>query len=589
MKKQKKTYYSLRSFRAFAMRHKGAVAITFIAFLISNLALSGVPLLIGGLVQAAATPHANDTIMLYVWLLIIASSSHDILWRIGELLHRRLINPLSFAYETMLFRHIITKPYPYFVDKFSGKISSYITTISAEFRGLFADIFYAYTSQIITIVSMAIILATINWQTFALFALGITGMFAVGRRTLKQSSKYEAISADIQSTKNGHIIDSIANFASVKSFQKELSELKTLKKSQATALKASQDSYWRGIVFWASMSFFVRHLIWPLTILLNVHFFFSGQINLGQLATVLSTILLFSSTVWDIVWQLSQLNLRFARAEEAHRYLFGDIVFDGLKEANLPKPKLIPFKQSLTLNNLTFAYPDKPDSPVLKNIDLTIQKGEKIGIVGRSGSGKTTLVKLLLDYYELDADALKIDGQPVSPKELTSSIAYVPQDTSLFHRSIADNIAYAANTEVTKDAVSAAAVKAHADEFIRELDGGYDALVGERGVKLSGGQRQRIAIARAIVKDSPILILDEATSALDSESELLIQDALWDLMKDRTAIVIAHRLSTIQKMDRIVVLDKGSIVEQGTHSDLLSKKGIYAKLWEHQSGGFIEE
>lgn len=589
MKKQKKTYYSLLSFRAFAVQHKGAVAVTFIAFLISNLALSGVPLLIGGLVQAAATPHANDTIMLYVWLLIIASSGHDILWRIGELLHRRLINPLSFAYETMLFRHIITKPYPYFVDKFSGKISSYITTISAEFRGLFADIFYAYTGQIIAIVSMAIILATINWQTFALFALGIAGMFAVGRHTLKQSSRYEAISADIQSTKNGHIIDSIANFASVKSFQKELSELKTLKKSQATALKASQDSYWRGIVFWASMSFFVRHLIWPLTILLNVHFFFSGQINLGQLATVLSTILLFSSTVWDIVWQLSQLNLRFARAEEAHRYLFGDIVFDGLKEANLPKPKLIPFKQSLTLNNLTFAYPDKPDSPVLKNIDLTIQKGEKIGIVGRSGSGKTTLVKLLLDYYKLEADALKIDGQSVSPKELTSSIAYVPQDTSLFHRSIADNIAYAANTEVTKATVSAAAVKAHADEFIRELDGGYDALVGERGVKLSGGQRQRIAIARAIVKDSPILILDEATSALDSESELLIQDALWDLMKDRTAIVIAHRLSTIQKMDRIVVLDKGSIVEQGTHSDLLSKKGIYAKLWEHQSGGFIEE
>lgn len=589
MKKQKKTYYSLLSFRAFAVQHKGAVAVTFIAFLISNLALSGVPLLIGGLVQAAATPHANDTIMLYVWLLIIASSGHDILWRIGELLHRRLINPLSFAYETMLFRHIITKPYPYFVDKFSGKISSYITTISAEFRGLFADIFYAYTGQIIAIVSMAIILATINWQTFALFALGIAGMFAVGRHTLKQSSRYEAISADIQSTKNGHIIDSIANFASVKSFQKELSELKTLKKSQATALKASQDSYWRGIVFWASMSFFVRHLIWPLTILLNVHFFFSGQINLGQLATVLSTILLFSSTVWDIVWQLSQLNLRFARAEEAHRYLFGDIVFGGSKEANLPKPKLLPFKRSLALNNLTFAYPDKPDSPVLKNIDLAIQKGEKIGIVGRSGSGKTTLVKLLLDYYKLEADALKIDGQSVSPKELTSSIAYVPQDTSLFHRSIADNIAYAANTEVTKATVSAAAVKAHADEFIRELDGGYDALVGERGVKLSGGQRQRIAIARAIVKDSPILILDEATSALDSESELLIQDALWDLMKDRTAIVIAHRLSTIQKMDRIVVLDKGSIVEQGTHSDLLSKKGIYAKLWEHQSGGFIEE
>jgi ATP-binding cassette subfamily B protein len=589
MKKQTNTYYSLRSFTAYAKHHRGAVSITFFAFLVSNLMLSGVPLLIGGLVQAATTPNSNDTIMLYVWLLVIASSGHDITWRVSEILHRRFINPLSFAYETMLFHHIIAKPYPYFVDKFSGKISSYITTISAEFRGIFADFFYAYTGQLVAVVSMAIILATINWQTFALFTLGIAGMLIVGRHTLKQSSKYEAISADVQSTKNGHIIDSIANFASIKSFQKELSELKTLKKSQSAALKASQDSYWRGIIFWASMSFFVRHLIWPLTILLNVQLFFAGQLSLGQLATVLSTILLFSSVVWDVIWQLSQLNLRFARAEEAHRYLFGDVVFDEAETAALSESKLIPFRQSLSLKDLTFAYPDKPDTAVLQNINLTIKKGEKIGIVGRSGSGKTTLVKLLLDYYQLGNSVLQIDDAPISPKELTSSIAYVPQDTSLFHRSIADNIAYASHKEASRDAVIMAAKKAHADEFIQNTDGRYDALVGERGVKLSGGQRQRIAIARAILKDSPILILDEATSALDSESELLIQEALWELMEDRTAIVIAHRLSTIQKMDRIVVLDKGKIVEVGTHNALLEKQGVYAKLWAHQSGGFIEE
>lgn len=588
MKKQA-SYYSLRSFAAYIRHHKKAVAITFTAFLISNLALSGVPLLIGGLVQAAATPNSHETIMLYVWLLVAASSGHDITWRIGELLHRHYINPISFSYETMLFRNIITKPYPYFVDKFSGKISSYITTIATEFRGILADVFYAYVAQIIGIVTMAVILATVNWQTFALFTAGVIGMFFVGRHTLKNSSKYEAISADVQSTKNGHIIDSIANFASVKSFQKEFSELKTLKKSQGKALQASQESYRYGIIFWASMSIFVRHLIWPLTILLNIHLFFAGQLSLGQLATVLSTILLFSSTIWDIIWQLSQVNLRFARAEEAHRYLFGDVVFNEAASSDLPESKLIPFTTSLSLNNLNFSYPDKPDTPVLQNIDLTIKKGEKIGVVGRSGSGKTTLVKLLLDYYELDTTALQIDGKPISPKELTSSIAYVPQDTSLFHRSIADNIAYASEKEVERSQVIDAAKKAHAHEFISDTDGGYDALVGERGVKLSGGQRQRIAIARAILKDAPILILDEATSALDSESELLIQEALWELMEDRTAIVIAHRLSTIQKMDRIVVLDKGRIVELGTHEALLQKQGVYAKLWSHQSGGFIEE
>ncbi len=588
MEKQSNTYYSLRSFLAFAGHHKAAMTITFIAFLFSCLALSFVPLLIGGLVQAAATPNSNDTIMFYIWLLVVASSGHDILWRIGELLHRRLVNPLSFTYETMLFQHIIAKPYPYFVDKFSGKISSYITTISAEFRGIFADAFYSYITQVVGIVTMAIILATVNWQTFTIFVLGIVGMFAVGRHTLKQSSKYEAISADVQSTKNGHIIDSIANFASVKSFQRELSELKTLKKTQAKSLKAAQDSYWKGIVFWASMSFFVRHLIWPITLLLNAQLFFAGQLSLGQFATLLSTILLFSSTVWDVIWHLSQLNLRFARAEEAHRYLFGNIVFGESQEPKA-RAKLLPFHHSLSLNNLTFAYPDKPDTAVLKNITLDIKKGEKIGVVGRSGGGKTTLVKLLLDYYELENDAIRVDGKAISPKELTSSIAYVPQDTSLFHRSIADNIAYATNDEVARDVIVAAAKKAHADDFIREIDGEYDALVGERGVKLSGGQRQRIAIARAILKDSPILILDEATSALDSESELLIQEALWELMKDRTAIVIAHRLSTIQKMDRIIVLDRGEIAEEGTHAELLANDHIYASLWKHQSGGFIEE
>ena len=586
--KQKRTYYSLRSFAAFTMQHKSAVFWTFLVFLVSSAAISIVPLLIGQLVQSAATPGSNDTIMLYIWLLIAASSGHDLLWRAGELLHRRYINPLSFTYETMLFQRIIDKPYPYFVDKFSGKISSYITTITTELRTLLFSLFYAYIPQVISIVSMALIFATVNWQTFAIFVVGVACMFFTGRRTLRESGKAESISADVQSTKNGHIIDSIANFPSVKSFQKELGELRTLQKSQAAALKAAQHSYWKGIMFWASMSLFIRHLIWPAALLLNIYLFFNGQITIGQLTTLLSTILLFASTVWDIIWQLSQVNLQFARAEEAHRYLFGETTFVPTisKEARTPE---LTFKTSITFNNLSFAYPDKPDVPVLKDISLSIAKGEKIGIVGRSGGGKTTLVKLLLDYYELDKDMLQVDGRPASPKQLASSIAYVPQDTSLFHRSVADNISYAAKDKIPRETIIAAAKKAHAHEFIMKIDGGYDALVGERGVKLSGGQRQRIAIARAIIKNAPILILDEATSALDSENEQYIQKALWELMKDRTALVIAHRLSTIQKMDRIIVLDNGNIAEQGTHKELLANKGVYASLWSHQSGGFIEE
>jgi ATP-binding cassette subfamily B protein len=211
--------------------------------------------------------------------------------------------------------------------------------------------------------------------------------------------------------------------------------------------------------------------------------------------------------------------------------------------------------------------------------------------VGHSGSGKTTLTRLLLRFSDIEAGVIAIDGQDISKvtqKSLRESIAYVPQEPMLFHRSLRENIAYG-KPEASFEEVHAAAEKANAIEFIEKLPEGFETTVGERGVKLSGGQRQRIAIARAILKDAPILVLDEATSALDSDSEKLIQDALSKLMKGRTSIVVAHRLSTISKLDRIIVLEDGQIDEQGSHEALLKQKGTYAKLWAHQSGGFIEE
>jgi ATP-binding cassette subfamily B protein len=211
--------------------------------------------------------------------------------------------------------------------------------------------------------------------------------------------------------------------------------------------------------------------------------------------------------------------------------------------------------------------------------------------VGHSGSGKTTFTRLLLRFSDIDGGQILIDGQNIAhitQDDLHRHIAYVPQEPLLFHRSIAENIAYGKD-EADEATIKKTAELAHAAEFIDNLPKGYETLVGERGVKLSGGQRQRVAIARAMIKDAPILVLDEATSALDSESEKLIQSALWKLMQGRTAIVIAHRLSTIQKMDRIVVLDNGKIVEQGSHQELLKKNGTYAALWAHQSGGFLED
>ena len=228
---------------------------------------------------------------------------------------------------------------------------------------------------------------------------------------------------------------------------------------------------------------------------------------------------------------------------------------------------------------------------LFRGFSLDVQPGERVGLVGPSGGGKTSITKLLLRYMDIQTGAITIDGQDIrsiTRDDLHKAISYVPQEPLLFHRSLGENIAYG-NPDASLATIKTSAIRAHADQFISNLPNGYNTLVAERGIKLSGGQRQRVAIARAMLKDSPILLLDEATSALDSESEKLIQDALWKLMEGRTAIVIAHRLSTIQRMDRIVVLNNGKIVEEGTHKQLIKQKGTYAGLWAHQSGGFLDE
>lgn len=582
--------YGLRSFLTFSKPWRSKILLVLVIFLLSNAALAFQPILVGRLIDAATNGLNSDAIWVYAALLILASVVHDLLWRAGEILYRGLLFGIGFWYETHLFQQVITKPYPYFVDKFTGKIGSYITMLSDELRWLLENAMYNYLSSFFSAVAVIAIMATVNWQTALIVATSLVFMIVIGRFTLAQDLKYKKIETDKSSTKNGYIIDAVANFVSIKSFHKEATERSVVDKQQHVTYEAARTSYLWGIVFWGSMSLVVRYFAWPAIVIYNVWLLTEGQITIGQFATVLSTAIVFTSTIWDAIWNASQFGLKIAKIEEAHTYLFGRVnIAEPKSLVRSSRGRVKKFTSHFMVRHLSFSYPDNPDSPVLADIQLTLSRGEKLGIVGKSGSGKSTLVKLLLNQYDLPNGTFMFDNAPVSGRVVSQNIAYVPQDTLLFHRSIAENIAYAAEGTVSIEDISAAAKKAEAHEFIMSLPEQYDTIVGERGVKLSGGQRQRIAIARAILRDAPLLVLDEATSALDSENEAHIQKALESLWQDKTVIAIAHRLSTLRNMDRIIVMHDGKITEQGTHKELFDRNGDYAKLWRQQSGGFIEE
>lgn len=484
---------------------------------------------------------------------------------------------------TDIFQTLSRQSSHFHADRFSGSLVSQTTKLVGAFERFWDMIIWQTIPMVTTIVAATIILGTIFWQ-YAVFILIVTVFFAVavyvGSRFMADRNKVEA---QRSSRLSGFLADMIGNILAVKAYANESAEYTSARRVSQSWLDASL-SVMRGVIGLTSVYSTLLALLTTGTLLLAI---FASEHHLVSIGTVY-LMLTYTLNVGRQLWEMNNIMRNYNR-------IMGD-AFDMVTILNEPLTvhdetrKQLRMKEGhIVFDHMTFTHRDAA-SPLFRDFTLDIQSGERVGLVGHSGSGKTTLTSLLLRFMDVDDGSITLDEQPirnVTQKSLRQAIAYVPQEPLLFHRTLSENIAYG-KPDATHEEIVAAAKKANAHEFIEQLPERYDTLVGERGVKLSGGQRQRIAIARAILKDAPILILDEATSALDSESEKLIQASLTNLMKGRTSIVIAHRLSTIAKLDRIVVLDNGTIVEDGGHDALLAEEGTYARLWSHQSGGFIK-
>lgn len=398
------------------------------------------------------------------------------------------------------------------------------------------------------------------------------------RQPLRQARK------DMVGTINGAIADTISNNLTVKTFAQETFELRQITQLTDIYQRLFQRDF-RWMSFEGSMRILVMSSVQIVAIAIIATMLTQGQIELGIAIFIIAYLQRIAAQLFTLGELVNGYDKLFLQAAPMTEILLTRPTITDAPNAST----LHVTKGDIELRRVSYAYSDAPETDVITDLSLHIPAGQRVGVVGTSGAGKTTLTKLLLRFDDIRKGELLIDEQDiqyVTQASLRQALAYVPQEPLLFHRTLRENIAYS-KPEATDTEVRQAAKAANALEFIERLPRGLDTVVGERGIKLSGGQRQRVAIARAILKNAPILILDEATSALDSESEKLIQASLEGLMKNRTSIVIAHRLSTIAKLDRIIVLEDGHIVEDGTHDALLQQHGIYAKLWNHQSGGFI--
>ncbi len=506
----------------------------------------------------------------------------------GLIVHQTIIGNFPMQIRWQAHRYMLGQSMGFYQDEFAGRVATKVMQTALGVRESVMKVMDIFVYVIAYFIGALVLVAAFDFWLMIPFIVWFFLYSLTMYFFLPKMSVISRKQADARSLMTGRIVDSYTNISTVKLFAHAGREVTYAKES----MKKFLDTVHPQMRLSTGMGFALvtlNNLLLFSVGAIAIYQWLNGSVTVAAVAVAAALVTRLSGMSRWIMWEMAGLFENIGMAIDGMNTIAKERAVQDVGNAEDLKVK----KGEVVFKDVTFNY-DKHGS-VISGLDLTLAPGEKIGLIGRSGAGKTTMMNILLRLYDIDAGSVQIDGQNianVTQESLRSQIAVVTQDTSLLHRSVRENIAYG-RPDAEDELIIAAAKKANAHEFILELednDGrkGYDAQVGERGVKLSGGQRQRIAIARVFLKDAPILILDEATSALDSEVEAIIQEQLFSLMEGKTVLAIAHRLSTIADMDRLIVLDQGQIIEQGSHDELVKAEGLYASLWSRQSGGFLQ-